>query len=132
MRRGPWLRGLYLLEAALLVAHEIDSAFWHEWTLFRLGDEPFFVLVHVPLVAAVIWGYAELEAGRPWGYRMTWLLALVGVGALGIHGSFLAAGSPEFRTPVSLVLIAGMAAVAVALGAATLAETRAKAERRVA
>lgn len=117
MRPSPWMMRLYVLDAALLLAHEIDSAFWHEWALFGFGDEAFFVLVHIPLVIVVLWGVLELDAGRPWGDRIAALLALTGFAALFIHGSFLARGAAEFRAPVSLVLIGVMAAVSVALGA---------------
>ncbi|HEY3317004.1 MAG TPA: DUF6713 family protein [Coriobacteriia bacterium] len=108
---------LYMLDFALFAAHEMDSAYWREWDLFRLpGGEAAFVLLHVPLVFLLAWGGRELAEGRPWGDRVAALLALSGFAALFIHGGFIAAGHPEFRTPASAGLIAVMAAVSVALG----------------
>lgn len=36
MRSTPLLQWLYLLNAAALITHEIDSAYWREWELFGI------------------------------------------------------------------------------------------------
>ncbi len=116
LSRETWLRPLYLLNAALLVAHEIDSAFWREWELFGEppgGGDGAFVLSHVPLVLVVVWGYGALRAGSRAGLWMSALLALAGLAAGVIHGTFLSLGRSEFRTPVSVGVI--VAAVLVSL-----------------
>ena len=42
---------LYLTNAVLLINHEIDSAYWKEWELFRLpGGIAGFLLLHSPLL----------------------------------------------------------------------------------
>jgi hypothetical protein len=98
---------LYLANAAFLIAHEIDSAYWHEWDLFGLaGGIGAFVLLHVPLAAAVLWGFGALRTGARSGLWMSVLLATVGLSAGAIHGAFLLSGRPEFRTPVSIGVIA--------------------------
>lgn len=47
-RLGPNLPWLYLLNAALLITHEIDSAYWHEL-------EPFGIRGGIQLFPVVIW-----------------------------------------------------------------------------
>jgi hypothetical protein len=111
-----FLGWLYALNAALLVAHEIDSAYWHEWELFRLGGGVgAFVLLHVPLVLLVLWGFERLLAGARAGLLMSAVLGLSGLATPLIHGFFLYRGHPEFRTPVSLGLLC-------AIGLASLAQ----------
>jgi hypothetical protein len=104
---GVFLRRLYLANAAFLIAHEIDSAYWHEWDLFGLpGGIGGFVLLHIPLAAAVLWGLGALRTGARSGLWMSLLLAVAGLSAGAIHGAFLLSGRPEFRTPVSIGVIA--------------------------
>jgi len=38
MTRPSLAVGLYLLNGAILLTHEIDSAYWQEWQLFGIGD----------------------------------------------------------------------------------------------
>jgi hypothetical protein len=104
------LRRLYLANAAFLIAHEVDSAYWHEWDLFGLsGGIGAFVLVHVPLAVAVLWGFGALQARARAGLWMSAALAAAGLSAGAIHEAFLLSGRPEFRTPVSIAVIAATA-----------------------
>lgn len=59
---------LYLLNLTLLILHEMDSAYWKEWDLFRLpGGVGGFLLIHLPLWIAGLYGLVlvrEARAGR--------------------------------------------------------------------
>lgn len=114
------LRACYLTNASLLIAHEIDSAYWQEWKLFGGGESGGFVLLHIPLVLAIVWGYGALQAGRRAGLWISALLVLGGLAAGLIHGTFLFLGRPEFRTPVSLGVIAAAVLVSLVQGGALL------------
>ena len=47
---------LYLVNAVLLINHEIDSAYWKEWQLFRLpGGIEGFLLLQFPLLCLFIY-----------------------------------------------------------------------------
>ncbi len=122
------LRALYVSNAALLVAHEIDAAHWREWELLRLpGGEPGFVAVHVALAAVVIWGYGRLVEGRTSGLAVSLALGVAGALGAAIHGGLVAAGRPELRSPVSVAVLAAAAILSVAqaaLASAALAEDR--------
>ena len=51
------LRWVYLANAVLLILHEIDSAYWREWELFRIpGGIALFLALHVPLLSVVLLG----------------------------------------------------------------------------
>lgn len=116
---------LYLANASLLIAHEIDSAYWKEWQLFwgllggrrkRLDDEvgaSGFVILHVPLVAVVLWGLLEVSRETAAGLVMSVLLAASGLFAFTVHTLFNRAGHPEFRTAVSRSVLWGTLALSI-------------------
>lgn len=97
---------IYVTNAVLLINHEIDSAYWHEWELFRLpGGKDGFLLLHFPLLFLVLWGLVLLVKGYPAGFMFSLGLGFAGSFAFGIHMFFLARGGREFRTGVSLSIL---------------------------
>ena len=115
------LTWLYLANATLLIVHEIDSAYRQEWKLFRLpGGINGFLIIHIPLVLLILWGLVELVAGTTTGNVLSIVLALAGIFAFCIHLYFIWKGHGEFKTPVSLILLAGILCVSVAQLVVTL------------
>jgi len=97
---------LYLINAVILIVHEIDSAYWNEWEMFRLpGGVTAFLLLHVPLIALFLYGLVLVDRGAPAGYTLSLALGLAGVIAFAIHTSFSRQGRVEFRTPVSQAIL---------------------------
>ena len=97
---------LYVANASLLVTHDIDSAYWHEWLMFGLpGGIQLFLTLNLPLVFVLFLGLRELARRTRWGLRASLGLAVLGFGAFVIHASFLAVGRPEFRLPASLAIL---------------------------
>jgi hypothetical protein len=97
---------LYLANAILLIIHEIDSAYWKEWELFRLpGGISGFLGLHVPLLFVILYGLVELERRTPAGLIYSLLLSAGGVFAFIIHLWFIRRGRPEFKTPTSLAIL---------------------------
>ena len=110
---------LYLANASVLLTHQIDAAYWHEWELFGLpGGAPLFVLTNVPMVFLVVWGAYALALGRTAGIVMSWALVASGVIAFGLHGFFLVRGYPAFDAPVSLALLGATLVISIAQGIA--------------
>ena len=92
----------YLANGTLLIVHEIDSAYWKEWELFRLPGGPGgFVLMHLPLVLLILWGAVGVEHHWTAGIVVSFLMAAGGIFAYAIHTWFLRKGRPEFDTSVS-------------------------------
>ena len=55
---------IYLINAVLLINHEIDSAYWKEWELFRLpGGITGFLVIHFPLLFLVLHGLVLVYQG---------------------------------------------------------------------
>ncbi len=97
---------LYLANASVLIAHEIDSAYWREWEMFHVpGGIQFFVLLHLLLLPLVMLGYREVAAGRYYAKHVTVALACVGLFAAGVHGAFILAGDMAFTLPVSKLIL---------------------------
>jgi hypothetical protein len=116
-RGAVGLEHLYVWTATLLLAHQIDSAYWHEWRLFGVpGGVQTFVLINVPLVLVFLYGLVQLVRFPRVGARFALALAAVGVAAFILHAWFLWQGHPEFRTPASLGILAGAFVLSIELG----------------
>lgn len=100
------LSRLYLLNAALLATHEIDSAYWHEWEMFRIpGGIELFLVINLVLLVLVLYGFTRVIQMSRGAYLFSYLLAGVGIFAFAIHTGFLVMGYPQFQSPVSIGLL---------------------------
>lgn len=116
---GEVLFWLYLINAVLLICHEIDSAYWREWEMFNLpGGEWFFVLLHFPLVFAVLYGLVLVWEGITAGLVISLLLAASGIFAFTIHMIFIARGHHQFKTAISMFVL--LATLLASLGQAVV------------
>ncbi len=97
---------LYFANAVLLIVHEIDSAYWKEWKLFKLpGGISFFLLLHIPLIAIVLYGLVEVYTSTFTGLIFSLILSLSGIFAFTIHTYFIKKGHPEFKTKTSIGIL---------------------------
>jgi hypothetical protein len=109
---------LYLLNASVLITHEIDSAYQQEWILFGIpGGVQFFLFLNLMLVSVVLYGLWALAQGRAAGIALSWTLVAGGLFAVGIHGYFILSGDPSFRLPASLLLLGATLVLSVLQGA---------------
>ena len=98
---------LYVVNYALLATHEVDSAYWHEWTMFGLpGGIQLFLVLNAVLLLLFAVGLAQLARGVRAGVWLSLGLAASGITAFVLHGVFLWRGHPAFRLPASLALLA--------------------------
>ncbi len=112
---------LYLVNSVLLINHEIESAYWHEWKLFKLpGDITGFLMVHFPLLFLVLYGLVLLYQQTVSGLVISLLLSLAGVFAFTIHLYFIKQGRPEFKLPVSIAILVATLVVSLFQGAITV------------
>lgn len=97
---------VYLTNAVLLIVHEIDSAYWKEWELFRLLEGiSFFLLVNLPLVALILHGLTEISSGSTLGTILSTLLALGGLFAFTVHTYLIRKGNDQFKTTTSQAIL---------------------------
>jgi hypothetical protein len=99
---------LYLSNSVLLINHEIDSAYWKEWELFKLpGGIAGFLLIHFPLLLLVLYGLVLVSRQAFSGMIFSLILSFGGIFTFSIHTYFLKNGRKEFDTPISkLILVA--------------------------
>ena len=97
---------LYMVNAVLLINHEIDSAYWKEWELFHLpGGITGFLLIHFPLLLFVLYGLVLVSRHSFAGLIFSLILSCGGAFAFGIHTYFLKKGRSEFDTPMSKLIL---------------------------
>lgn len=112
---------LYLTNAVLLINHEIDSAYWKEWDLFKLpGGIAGFLLLHFPLLFFILYGLILVSRHSSWGLIFSLLLCFGGLFAFSIHTYFLRKGRMEFNQPVSKCILVAILVVSVVQLAVTL------------
>jgi hypothetical protein len=116
---------MYVLNLTLLATHELDSAYWHEWEMFRLpGGIHFFLILHLLLLLVLIYGLVQVVHWARYARVFSYALAGAGLFALAAHMAFLALDFPQFRSSVSVGLLAAIHAVSVAQIAAVRREAR--------
>jgi len=97
---------LYLINSILLINHEIDSAFWKEWELFKLpGGINGFLIIHFPLLLFILYGLVLVHQGSIAGLICSLVLSGGGLFAFGIHSFFIKKGHRQFTTPISKLIL---------------------------
>jgi hypothetical protein len=53
---------IYVINASLLLLHEIESAYAKEWEILKLpGKISGFLLLHIPIILVLFWGAIEID-----------------------------------------------------------------------
>jgi hypothetical protein len=118
---GKLLLGLYLVNSVLLINHEIDSAYWKEWKLFRLpGGSTGFLLLHFPLLFLILLGLILVYRHSWWGLIFSFALCFGGLFAFTVHTYFLGKGRAEFNKPISKFILVAILLVSLVQLVATL------------
>jgi len=97
---------LYFINAALLIVHEIDSAYWREWELFKLpGGLTGFLIIHIPLVMVVQYGIILIFQQSTCGIIISLVVSFSGIFAFFIHQYFIKKGHTEFTPVISQFIL---------------------------
>ena len=112
---------LYVINSVLLIDHEIDSAYWKEWELFKLpGGITGFLLLHIPLLFFILWGLIMISRHSCWGAVFSLLLCFGGFFAFAARTYFLRKGKPQFDSPASRFLLVAIFIVSIIQAVVTL------------
>jgi hypothetical protein len=99
---------IYLINATILIIHEIDSAYWQEWKLINpdvtAGIKGFLIL-HFPMILAILLGLVFVYDNKFTGLIFSLILSAGGLFAFFFHFYHLRKGKPEFNTILSKGLI---------------------------
>lgn len=100
------LRWLFLANATVLLTHQIDAAYWHEWELFLIpGGNQVNLILNIPIIALVLYCHSRVVANVHTGLGCYKLLAALGFLTVGIHGVFFWQGHASFHQPMSIALL---------------------------
>ena len=102
----PLLHRLLILQMALIIGHQIDAAYWHEWDMFFMpGGIQLFNVINVVLFLILLVSLQWAFSGHPRGRLGAWIVTLGGGLIFPIHAGFALVGYEQFALPVSIALI---------------------------
>ncbi|SFM29486.1 hypothetical protein SAMN04488696_0798 [Methanolobus profundi] len=105
---------LYLINSVLLIDHEIDSAYWEEWNIFKLpGGITGFLLIHIPVLFFVLYGLVLVFQQSYTGLIFSLILSFSGLFAFTAHMYFIKKGREEFKTPMSMFILSATLVVSI-------------------
>ncbi len=114
-RYRDWAVWLYIANLSLLGVHEIDSAYWYEWEMFRMpGGIQLFLVLNLLLLFPLTYGLVRVARWQPGAKVLSFVVASTGIFTFLVHTLFLVIGRDEFRLPISLILLGGTLLVSIA------------------
>ncbi len=109
------LNKIIILNLTLMIAHEIDAAYWHEWDMFALpGGIQFFNIFNIAIILLVLTCFISVIERKRNGFTSSLVIAGIGMLILPIHGGFALAGYTQFHLPVSMFIIGASFIVSIA------------------
>lgn len=106
---------IYVLNATLLLLHEIESAYEKEWEILHLPARiTGFLLLHIPIILILFLGLIEIEKLSATGLVLAIFLGIGGIVPLFVH-KILVKRSGQFDRILSNVIIYFNALVGVLL-----------------
>lgn len=95
----------YILNATLLLLHEIESAYEKEWKILKLpGEITGFLLMHIPLILVLFWGLIELYKQTTVGMVIGIITGIAGMIPFVIH-KLLVKKKDRFNRSISNIII---------------------------
>jgi len=77
---------LYIVNATLLLLHEIESAYEKEWEILKLpGKITGFLLLHIPIIILIFYGLIEIEKKSTIGLILGIVAGIGGVIPFVVH-----------------------------------------------
>jgi uncharacterized membrane protein len=97
-----------LINATVLINHEIDSAYWQEWKLINPNGKNGingFLIMHFPMIFAILLGLVLVYEDKFAGLIISLILSACGLFAFFFHFYHLRKGRQEFNTMISKGMI---------------------------
>lgn len=80
----------YILNAMILILHEIESGYEKEWEIFRLPIKiTGFLIIHIPILMLIFYGLLELNNQTKWGLVLSMIIGFGGVISFLVHKVFV-------------------------------------------
>jgi hypothetical protein len=96
---------LYIINATLLLLHEMESAFEKEWEILNLpGRITGFLILHIPIIVLLFYGLIEIEKNTVVGLIFGIVLGIGGIIPFIVHKVIIK--TPDrFNLPISNAII---------------------------
>jgi hypothetical protein len=95
----------YILNATLLLLHEIESAYEKEWEILKIpGKITMFLILHIPIILLLFYGLLEIANQSPRGIRLGIIMGIAGVIPFLVHKIFVKR-KDHFNLLISNILI---------------------------
>ena len=95
----------YILNATLLLLHEIESAYEKEWEILKLpGKITGFLLIHIPVIILLFWGLIELHKQTATGMIIGIISGIGGLMPFIVH-KILVKRVNHFNRPISIIIM---------------------------
>src|SRR4030065_2258149 len=95
----------YMLNATLLLLHEIESAYEKEWEILKIpGKITVFLILHIPIILLIFYGLLEIEKQSPIGLWLGVIMGIGGVIPFLVHKIFVKR-KENFNLPISNIII---------------------------
>lgn len=96
---------VFIINATLLVLHEIESAYWKEWEILKLpGRITGFILLHIPILLLMFYSLVEVVKQSAAGYIFCIIFGVSGLIPFIVH-MLLAKKDNRFNLAISILLI---------------------------
>ena len=102
------LNKIVVLNLSLLITHQVDAAYWHEWEMFLIpGGIQFFDIFNLVVFVILLACFISVIQRKKSGFVSSLIIAAVSGVVLPIHTGFALAGFNEFSLPISIAAIIG-------------------------
>ena len=97
---------IYVLNAIVLIDHDINLAYWKEGVLFKLpAGVGGCLLLHIPLLFLILYGLVGVERQSFFGWVVSLTISAGGIFAFGILMAFIRKSRHGFDTPISQFIL---------------------------
>ncbi len=95
----------YILNATLLLLHEIESAYEKEWEILKLpGKITAFLVLHIPIILILFYGILEIENDSRAGYFLGIITGVSGLIPFIVH-KIIVSRKDHFNLLISNIII---------------------------
>jgi hypothetical protein len=95
----------YILNATLLLLHEIESGYAREWEILKLpGKITGFLLMHIPIMLVLFYGLLEIQDQTQIGLVIGIITGIGGAVPFVVH-KILVKSKEHFNLPISNIII---------------------------
>jgi hypothetical protein len=96
---------LYILNATLIILHEIESAYEKEWEILKLpGKITGFLLLHIPIIILIFYGLIEIEKNSKIGLIFGIAMGISGLIPFFVH-KIIVRKPEHFNLKISNIII---------------------------